>query len=87
MSDQENIKQKKYIYSKEKIKEYNKNYREKYKDEKQYCSLCFKYYPTLSKVYHIHSKQHQISLHILTSLLGITADLEKAEDIPSESKA
>ncbi len=33
MSDQDNIKQKKYVYSKEKIKEYNKIYREKYKDE------------------------------------------------------
>ena len=65
----EEIKEKKkYIYSKDKIKQYNQTYKLKHQDNIIECDLCFKKYSVINRHYHSLSKQHQIAVKILQTL-------------------
>ena len=62
------ITNKKYIYSKEKIKEYNENYKNKHKNEIIKCDVCLKEYTKFNSFYHKKTKLHQTALLIRNEL-------------------
>jgi len=56
---------KKYTYSPEKIKEYNRRFMEAHKDDKFLCEQCLKTYSYFNRYHHVTSKFHQNSLKII----------------------
>jgi len=55
---------KKYIYSKEKIKQYNETYRNKHKDDLLNCLICHIEYKKFNHHYHSKTKVHKNALKI-----------------------
>ena len=55
---------KKYIYSKDKIKEYNDRFKLKHKDEQLLCAECFANFKYESKYYHSKSKRHLMAIEL-----------------------
>ena len=55
---------KKYIYSKEKVQEYNKRFLDKHKDLKLNCDICLQDYSYFSKSHHNKSKFHMNAVKI-----------------------
>jgi len=54
---------KKYIYSKEKIQEYNKNFYEKHKEPIE-CPICLQKYKYHNKYNHVNTKIHKMAMKI-----------------------
>jgi hypothetical protein len=54
---------KKYIYSKEKIQEYNKNFYEKHKEPIE-CLICLQKYKYHNKYNHVNTKIHKMAMKI-----------------------
>lgn len=83
MEDQPKEK-KKYVYSKEKIREYNKRFYDSHKEPIQ-CELCYTMYKYHNKHNHIQSKIHQAGLNIYSKVVEETLNETNTSNSPNSN--